>query len=124
MQNGVHLVHVYPSFQWTVGTFKCKENAFFPTIRSEHLCEVGDILVQVTQGYIDDRGVSFLFLEVDEFVGQFCQTICAADSILKVFFSLFGKLLRTADFTERTLDESQWRADVMCRIGEELNFLM
>ena len=124
VQDDFQFVYVYPCFQRSVCTFECQADTLLHAVSSECLRELADVQVHVVLGYFDSRTVSFFSVEVNQFVGQFCQTVRVTDGALQVFLSLFGEFLGAAYFAERTFDKGQRRTDVMCRIDEELNLLM
>ena len=123
MEDGIHLVGVYPTFYWSFRSYEGQLDVFIMAVRLERFRKIADVLVQVAFHYIDVGRVEFFLLEIYQFIGQLGKAIRASDGILQVLQTLVGECFGPADFAEGTLDECQRCTDVVCRMDEELYFL-
>ena len=82
MEDGIQLVPIYPTFYWSVRSFKGQSDLLLVAIGLEGIREVAEVLVQVTLYNVDTGRVELFFLKVYQFVGQFGEAVRTSDGVL------------------------------------------
>ena len=123
MQDGIHLVGIYPCMERFGCSFEFQSQVLLFHIRLELAQEILDVLVQFAMLYMHTGGVQLFLLEIDQLSSQFGQSVRALDGRLQMIHALLRQLLGSADFVQWSLDEGERCTDVVCRMDEELNLL-